>query len=106
YAQLGEKEAALKWLQKSLDLGFRSLRAVKEDAELRSLHDDPRFQKMVGIVDRAKLSRDEGWRFDLDLLVGEIKRCHYAPFRKVRPEQFDTACAKLRSDIPHLSDNQ
>jgi tetratricopeptide (TPR) repeat protein/sugar lactone lactonase YvrE len=106
YAQLGEKEAALEWLQKALALGFRSLRVIRDDSDLRSLHDDPRFREMIAMVDRATLSRDEGWRFDLDLLVREIKRCHYSPFRKVRPEQFDTTYTKLRNEIHHLSDNQ
>jgi hypothetical protein len=106
HAQLGDKEAALEWLQKSLDLGFRDLRHVREDDDLRSLRDEPRFRKMAAIVDVGALSRDEGWRFDLDLLVREIKRCHYAPFRKVPREQFDSAVAKLREEIPDLSDNQ
>jgi Flp pilus assembly protein TadD/sugar lactone lactonase YvrE len=106
HALLGEKDAALEWLQKALDLGFRNLRQMRDDDDLRSLRDDPRFQKMVAHTDVAKLSRDDGWRFDLDLLVREIKRCHYAPFRKVTPTQFDAAVSKLRQDIPKLSDNE
>jgi tetratricopeptide (TPR) repeat protein len=106
HARLGEKDQALEWLQKALDLGFRSLRQIREDDDLSSLRGDPRFQKMVASVDVTKLDRVEGWRFDLDLLVREIKRCHYAPFRKVTREQFDIAANKLRADIPGLSDNQ
>jgi tetratricopeptide (TPR) repeat protein len=106
HALLGEKEAALEWLQKALDLGFRNLRQVREDKDLQSLHDDPRFQKMAALVDVSKLSRDEGWRFDLALLVREIKRCHYAPFRKVTSEQFAAAVSRLDQEIPTLSDNQ
>jgi hypothetical protein len=106
YALLGEKEPALEWLQKSLDLGFRNLKQLREDNDLRSLRDDPRFQKMAAVVDVSKLSRDEGWRFDLDLLVREMKRCHYAPYRTVKAEEFDAAVSNLRSEIPQLTDNQ
>src|SRR5262249_3866459 len=79
-ALLGEKDQALEWLQKALDRGFRSLRHIQQDDDLRSLRDDDRFQKMAAVVDIGRLSRDEGRRFDLDLLAREIKRCHYAPF--------------------------
>jgi tetratricopeptide (TPR) repeat protein/sugar lactone lactonase YvrE len=105
YARLGQKEASLEWVQKSLELGFRNLQLIRDDPDLRALHDNPRFRKMVAIVDVGKLSREEGWRFDLDLLVREIKRCHYSPFRKVTSQQFDAASAKLRSEIPELDDN-
>jgi tetratricopeptide (TPR) repeat protein len=106
HALLGEKEHALDWLQKALDLGFRSLRHVREDEDLRSLRDDERFRKMAAVVDVGKLSRDEGWRFDLDLLVREVKRTHYAPFRKVSREEFDAQARRLREDIPRLTDHQ
>jgi tetratricopeptide (TPR) repeat protein len=106
HALLGEKEQALDWLQKALDLGFRSLRQIREDNDLRSLRDDERFKKMVAIVNVGRLSRDEGWRFDVDLLAREIKRTHYAPFRKVSREEFDQEVRKLRDSIPQLSDNQ
>jgi hypothetical protein len=106
HALLGEKEQALDWLQRALDLGFRRLQHVRDDEDLRSLRGDERFKKMTAAVDVAHLSRDEGWRFDLDLLAREVKRGHYAPFAKFPREQFDAEVRKLREDIPRLSDNQ
>src|SRR5262249_36115024 len=106
HALLGEKEPALEWLRKALDLGFRRLRHIREDDDLKSLRDDERFKTMAAVVDVAHLSRDEGWRFDLDLLAREIKRCHYAPFRKVSREAFDAEVRKLREAIPRMIDNQ
>jgi tetratricopeptide (TPR) repeat protein len=60
HALLGEKEKALDWLQKALDLGYRSLRQVQQDDDLRSLRDDERYKKMAAVVDVGRLSRDEG----------------------------------------------
>lgn len=108
YALLGEKEQAFKWLQKAFDMGFRNLAHSFTDSDLQSLHDDPRFNKIVGLADVSKMSRDEGWRFDLALLAREVKRKGYAPgvARQFSKEEFDTAVAKLNNDIPKLTDTQ
>ncbi len=108
YALLGEKEQALKWLQKAFDMGFRNLAHSQTDSDLQSLHDDPRFKKIVGVADVSKMTRDEGWRFDLALLAREVKRKGYAPgvARQFSKEEFDAAVGKLNNDIPKLGDGQ
>lgn len=108
YALLGEKEAAFKWLQKSFDMGFRNLAHAQTDSDLQSLHSDPRFNKIVGLADVSKMTRDEGWRFDLALLAREVKRKGYAPgvARQLSKEEFDAAVNKLNGDIPKLTDSQ
>ncbi len=108
YALLGEKEQAFKWLQKAFDMGFRNLAHSQTDSDLQSLHDDPRFNKIVGLADVSKMTRDEGWRFDLALLAREVKRKGYAPgvARQFSKEQFDVAVGQLNNDIPKLTDAQ
>ena len=108
YALLGEKEQAFKWLQKAFDMGFRNLAHSQQDSDLVSLHDDPRFNKIVGLADVSKMTRDEGWRFDLALLAREVKRKGYAPgvARQFSKEEFDVAVGKLNNDIPKLTDAQ
>ena len=108
YALLGEKEQAFKWLQKAFDMGFRNLAHSQQDSDLVSLHDDPRFNKIVGLADVSKMSRDEGWRFDLALLAREVKRKGYAPgvARQFSKEEFDAAVGKLNNEIPKLTDGQ
>jgi tetratricopeptide (TPR) repeat protein len=106
YAQLGDKQRALDWLQKSLDFGYRRLDQIREDKDLQPLKDDERFKRMAAVVDVSHMSRDEGWRYDLDLLAREIKRAHYSPFRKISRQEFDLEVDKLRREIPQLSDNQ
>jgi len=106
YALLGEKEAALKWLEKSVDLGFADLRHVQTDTDLNALHDDARFKQLVGLVDTSKMSREEGWRHDLQLLAREVKRKAYATFHKSAATQFGAAVKKLHDSIPRLTDSQ
>lgn len=106
HARLGEKEEALSWLQKSVDMGLRDMLHLKLDPDLESLHGDPRYKNIAGIVDASKLSRDEGWRTDLAYLYGEIKRKHFDPYRKVSREQMEAYVKKLDGEIPSLNDDQ
>lgn len=108
YALLGEKELAFKWLEKAFDMGFRNLAHSQSDSDLQSLHSDPRFNKIVGMADVSKMSRDEGWRYDLALLAREVRRKGYVPgiARQLSKEEFDVAVTKLNNEIPKLSDAQ
>jgi tetratricopeptide (TPR) repeat protein len=106
HALLGDKEQALKWLEKSFTMGWRRLNEARADADLKSLHGDPRFQELVAMVDAGKLSRVEGWRYDLKLLVRELKRIHYHLSKRPAPAGFEEFARKLHEDIPTLNDYQ
>jgi hypothetical protein len=106
HALLGHKEEALQWLDKALKMGFRSLDQVRSDGDLKLLHDDEKYKKLAAVVDASRLSRDDGWRFDLELLAREIKRVHYQPFRKISEADFDAQVNRLREEIPKLTDDQ
>lgn len=108
FALIGEKEQALKWLEKAFEMGFRNLEHSQTDTDLQSLHDDPRFNKIVGLADVSKMTRDEGWRYDLALLAREVKRKGYVPGvpRRFTREEFDQGVKKLNEEIPKLSDTQ
>jgi tetratricopeptide (TPR) repeat protein len=106
YALMGEKEQALEWLGKSLDMGFRNLQDVRTDDDLKSLRGDARFIKLAALDDVTKMTRDQGWRYDLWLLSRELKRIHYDPFKRVSREEFDGNVKKLHDEIPKLRDAQ
>lgn len=106
HALLGEKEDALRALQTALDLGWRNLTHMRDDEDLVSLRDDPRFKAMVVEADLTAVSRDEGFRFDLALLARELKRGHYAPFALRSESQFDVEVKSLHDAIPGLRDEQ
>ncbi len=106
YAALNEKEQALEWLEKSFSYGYRSLQTAQREEVFAGLRNEPRFQKLVASVDTSKMSRAEGWRYDLALLAREVKRKGYAPFRKVSERDFDAAVQKLHAAVPQLNDAQ
>ncbi|MDQ6788103.1 MAG: S41 family peptidase [Acidobacteriota bacterium] len=106
YALLGDKQNALAWLEKSLGEGFPNLEAARNDADLQSLRDDARFKKLVGAEDTTKMSREEGWRYDVSLLAREIKRVAKQPFAATSEQDFDTAVNSLLNRIPQFSDLQ
>jgi hypothetical protein len=106
YALLGEKSKALQWLADALNLGFRNLRHAQTDTDFETLRNDPKYRELVGLVDTSKMTRVEGWRYDLQFLAREIKRIHYDPFKKVSEKEFDAFVKKLSDDVPKLTDAQ
>ncbi len=103
---MGEKDRALEWIERSLDMGLRNLKGLQDEQDFASLRDDERFKRLAAIVDTSKMTRDEGWRYDLWLLARELKRIHYNLFAKVSKQDFEAYVSKLNDDIPRLGDHQ
>jgi hypothetical protein len=110
HALSGEKEAALRALERALALGFPDLAQPARDPDLVLLRDDPRFKKLLWLEDVSKMSRDEGWRYDLAVLAAEARRKGFNPQLYVhRPgtvEQFDARVRELHDAVPKLTDAQ
>ena len=106
YGLLGDKAKAMEWLEKSFKLGWRDLQHARTDDDLKLLRDDPKFREMTAMVDTSKMSRDEGWRYDLHLLWRELKRLHYDLRRRTDLAEFESFLKRVDADIPKLSDNQ
>ena len=106
HAGLGDRERAVDALGEALTAGFRDLDRAREDELWESLREESRVREMLGIVDTAGMSREEGWRADLRLLAREIKRRAYAPFAVISEEDFDRAVGDLHGRIPGMSDAQ
>ena len=106
YAGLKDKEQTLKWINRSIELGFRVRESLKTDATFEFLRDDPKFRALAVDVDTKIMSRTEGWKYDLSFLEEEIERMHYRPFRKVSQPELESDFQQLRKDVPKLTDNQ
>lgn len=106
HALLREKDPTLKWLDRSIELGFRSREGIRNDQTFAFLREDPRFKSLTAEIDAARMSRTEGWRHDLSFLETEVKRMHYSPFRKVSQSDFEREARSLRDEVPRLTDNQ
>lgn len=106
YARLNEKDKAWEWLQKSFDYGFRSVETAQKDQAFEFLRADPRFQRLLGLADTSKMSREEGWRYDLAYLSQEVKRRAVPQFHARSEKDFDLALRKLNDALPGLTDAQ
>jgi tetratricopeptide (TPR) repeat protein len=106
YVRLGELDMALQWFEKAMRLGYRDLQNAQHDPDLQPLRNNPKFRELVGLVDPSKMSRAEGWRYDLTLMAREIERRGYAPFHLISREEFERRVATLNEAIPKLTDMQ
>lgn len=106
YSLMGKRQEGFSWLQKSMDHGLRDLAHLQEDADLKNLWGDPRWEELSATKDPAIMSRDEGWRYDLWLLNREVRRIHFDPYRVTPKATLDNFVRTLDRDIPRLSDNQ
>jgi tetratricopeptide (TPR) repeat protein len=105
HALTGDAELALEWLERALALGYRHVEQAREDADLASLRDDPRFRRLLGLIDRDTMTRDDGWRADLRYLAAEVRRRRH-PMRAEPAAALETAAADLAARVADLTDDQ
>jgi len=106
YAKERDESKALDWLQKSFDIGYRYLQTPPKDSVFFPYINRDRFKDIVGIPLHEFKTRDEGWRFDLQLLAREIKRRRVNPYKSISEKRLDSVVNVLNKKIPVLSDIQ
>ncbi|MFO0980990.1 MAG: tetratricopeptide repeat protein [Planctomycetota bacterium] len=106
HARAGDKERAVAALERALAMGLPHLGQAIRDPDLASIRDDPRVKRLLGLDDVAMMSREQGWRYDLSLLAGEVHRKGFLVHRSVTLEQFDAKVRELADAIPKQSDAQ
>lgn len=106
HALLGDKAQTLRYLEEAINRGHRNLNLIRANQELNLVRDEPKFKELLAIVDTSRMTRDEGWRYDLQFLAREIRRLHYNPYRKHSRAAFDAYIQKLHDEIPRLSEAQ
>ncbi|MDQ3520602.1 MAG: amidohydrolase family protein, partial [Gemmatimonadota bacterium] len=106
YAHSGEPESAFRWLKWALDFGLRSRQAVREDPAFEKYRGDARFRALADSVDVSKLSRSEGRKHDLELMVAEVQRMHRDPNGTIRFARFERQVRELTTRAGTLGDNE
>ena len=105
---VGDNAAALAALERGIALGYRERRALWADTTFVALRADARFrarfQRLAGGGDVTRLSREAGWRRDLNFLVEEVERIRFNAFRKTSPADFRRGVNQLAAAVPRLSD--
>ena len=54
YALVGGKKEAMTVLRQAIELGYRDFNFIKKDKDLKSLHQDPEFQALVGLDEKRE----------------------------------------------------
>ncbi|WP_243317262.1 TPR end-of-group domain-containing protein [Geothrix paludis] len=112
HALAGHGDAAFGLLQKALDQGFHEAAALREDADLASLHADPRWSGVLAAAEanarrfRAVHSDPDGARFiatDVDLFWKAYAKLPASPDPAglLRREYLDRGSAGLQDFIPN-----
>lgn len=105
YSLAGDKENAIHWLQKSFDMGFRSYTLAQQDADFNNIKTDPRFKKILALEDVTKMSRTEGWRYDMEILRREVMRKAYLR-RELSLDAFNKEYKEIYNSIDKKTDVQ
>ncbi|MGA8798110.1 MAG: hypothetical protein WB526_13720 [Candidatus Cybelea sp.] len=105
----------MRWLRQAMQWGYANLEDARSDDALSSLRTQPGFNDLLGIVDATRMTRAQGWRYDLAFLARWAKAKAYHPFRTetgdrlvsnaiyTEPE-FDAQVRHLDRAIPSMSD--
>jgi tetratricopeptide (TPR) repeat protein len=106
YADMDVPEQAYEWLERALADGLEGRNRISQHRAFKRYEDDDRYRRLAGLLPQRAFTREEGWRYDLDYLVEEIRRLHAAFERPAFSPEFDAAIADIRAGIPGLTDEQ
>ncbi|HLO99414.1 MAG TPA: S41 family peptidase [Fimbriimonas sp.] len=106
YCAKNEPEKAWQALNSAMDAGFRSLETVRTDKRLDLIRSHKGFETLAATKDVKKMSRVDGWKYDLWLLDRELRRIHKSPYLMVSKSDRDKWVGQIRSKISKLSDDQ
>jgi hypothetical protein len=105
YAQAGDKSQSLAWLEKSLAFPLENRPSISGDEAFAAWRNDDAFRKVAGLLPKRSFTREEGWNYDLDFFLAEIRRMHYAYRTHPLPPSFAEDVRLLRQRMPQLSDS-
>ena len=107
YLVLGNKEMAYRVLERMMQEDqYTQKPALYDHPAFAAIRDEPRFLKLVGRIDTSKMSREEGWRTDIDYLVSEIKRVNHLYRKQPLPEELTSRQQALKRDVGKLTDEE
>ncbi len=103
HALKGEFEQAYQWVDKSLTARMSKRSAIQRDFAFKSVRDNPRYIKLAGLLPKKKLTRDQGWRYDIEFFASEVARLSGDPDRYGVSEEFLKQIKALGHRVPNLS---
>ena len=115
YGKAGDPTSGMRWLRQAMQWGYADLEDARTDVALKTLGRQSGFNDLLGIVDTSRVTRVQGWRYDLAFLARWAKVKTYHPFRTYTGDRFvsnalytesafDRHVSRLDRDIPSMSD--
>jgi len=106
YSLLKNKQQSLFWLQKAMDMGYNYVAHAQTDSDFDFISREQAFKNLLFLKDVSKMTRNEGWMYDLDMVQWEVKRkaIQFSPSQAL--DSFYMGLTKLRREIPKLSNTQ
>ncbi len=104
-ALLGEKASAIDALELAIRSGLRNREElIRNDTDLASIRDTSEFRARILPVADLGISREDGWRMDLDYLTKRVAETHYAPFKHIARAEWDQEIARISKSVPEKTD--
>ena len=105
YALMGETEKAIAAIERAIAHGLQNReRLLREDHDLDSIRDTEAWRERILPAVPDGVSRQEGWRIDLDYLTMRMEQTHYDVYRNISREQWAGEVDRITRDVPRLAD--
>jgi len=105
YGGAGQLDSARAWLERALAARYSRRESIRHDNAFAGLRSQPDFDALAGVAP-AGLTRVDGWRYDVDFLVMEIRRLRGHLGGRPLPEAIFSTAETLKENVPRLSDDQ
>ena len=106
YAQAGDREGALVWLEKGLQHRYDERPSIASETGFSSLAEDKEFRGLAGLAPDGKFTRNEQWRYDIAFLGKQIELLHVQLNNRPPMTRVRSALSGLSESVPDLSDEQ
>lgn len=106
YAEDGDKENALLWLQKGFGSRYDEKPFLKGDPAFKNFNTDDEFLSLFGNVNQTTITREETWAKDISYLEKRINELHYSPNHSISKTELSKEFQILKTKIVTLNDEQ
>jgi tetratricopeptide (TPR) repeat protein len=106
FAHANEPEIALNWIERYFRNNSQVDYSLLQNNAFANLRQNPRFQKWDAPVVGNTVSREEGWKTDLDYLLAQFRRFNPQYNQPRIKEKIDMTATRLGEQIPRLNDIQ
>ncbi|GGZ88565.1 hypothetical protein [Algibacter mikhailovii] len=106
YAEDGDKEHALLWLQKGFASRYDEKPFLEGEPAFKNFNTDDEFLALFGNDNQTKITREESWTKDLSYLEKRINELHYSPNHSISKTELSKEFQNLKTKIATLNDEQ